>query len=291
MVLFCAEPSHKTMFDVLKISDKEFCDLGNIMYETSGVRLLPTKKPLVIARLRKRLKELRIDNFGDYLKRIEAFPAEELEIFVNAITTNETFFFRHPEQFWLLEKKALPFLFEKKAALKDREMRIWSAACSSGEEPYSIAMVCREFFKARPGWKVSIFASDINTNILGFCKRAVYSRRSVSRMPKVFLKEHFDVVLAPDKDREEKYHLHRDIVNSVVLSQHNLLKSFSNQNFDIIFLRNVLIYFDRSSKQRVVGLIEKKLNAGGFLFVSMTESLNDIQTNLHYWQTGAYQKE
>jgi chemotaxis protein methyltransferase CheR len=279
------------MFDALKISDNEFCALKNIMYEISGVRLLPTKKPLVIARLRKRLKELGMDSFGDYLRRIETSHGEELEIFVNAITTNETFFFRHQEQFEILEEKVLPLLFDKKAAIKDREMRIWSAACSSGEEPYSIAMVCEEFFKTRPGWKVSILASDINTDILDFCKRAVYKRRSVGRMPPAFLKAHFDVIPAPMRDMEEKYHLHGNIVNSVVLSQHNLLKPFLHPNFDIIFLRNALIYFDRSSKQRVVELIEKKLNAGGYLFISLAESLNDIQTHLCYWKMGVYQKQ
>lgn len=286
----CAKPG-RTMFDALKISDNEFCALRNIMYDISGVRLLPTKKPLVIARLRKRLRELGMDSFGDYLRRIETSQGEELEIFVNAITTNETFFFRHQEQFEILGQKVLPLLCDKKMAIKDREMRIWSAACSSGEEPYSIVMVCKEFFKTRQGWKVSIFASDINTDILDFCRHAVYKRRSVGRMPTVFLKAHFDVIPATVKDTEEQYHLHSNIANSVVLSQHNLLKPFPHSHFDVIFLRNALIYFDRSSKQRVVELIEKRLNTGGYLFISLAESLNDIQTHLSYWKTGIYQKQ
>lgn len=279
------------MIELTKISDAEFCALRDVMYEASGVRLLPTKKPLVVARLRKRLKDLGMNSFQEYLECVQKPHSNELELFVNAITTNETFFYRHPEQFHFLKKNILPSFLNREAIVQNPELRIWSAACSSGEEPYSISLLCKDFFQEHPRWRVVIFASDINSRVLNFCRHAVYSRRSVSKMPVLARKMYFDVIAPDIHNREERYRLHADIVHSVTFMHHNLLKPFPKENLDIIFLRNAMIYFDRASKQRVVQLIEKKLNIGGYLFVSLTESLNDIQTNLRYLQTGIYQKQ
>lgn len=279
------------MIELTKINDAEFCALRDIMYEVSGVKLLPTKKPLVVARLRKRLRDLGINSFQEYLERIRKPHNDELELFVNAITTNETFFYRHPEQFHILKKNILPSFLNREAIVQRPELSIWSAACSSGEEPYSISLLCKEFLQEHPHWRITIFASDINSHVLNFCKKAVYNRRSVSRMPVLVRKTYFDVIPPDATNREERYRLHADIVNSVIFMHHNLLKPFPKENLDIVFLRNAMIYFDRSSKQKAVQLIEGKLNIGGYLFVSLTESLNDIQTKLRYLQMGIYQKQ
>lgn len=277
--------------DLSQLSDEEFNALRDIMYGASGVKLLPTKKPLVIARLRRRLKELGISSFRDYLKLIDSPRSGEIEIFINAITTNETFFYRHPEHFHFLVKKAFPFFLARGDGLAHPEIRIWSAACSSGEEPYSIAIACREFFKSHPSWRVAIYASDINSAVLDFCRKAVYSERSIQQLPHCLRKQYFTGMETDTPYRRMQFHLHRDVIQSVRFMHHNLLKMFPLSNLDIIFLRNVMIYFDRASKQKAVSLVEKNLARGGYLFTSMAESLQDVHSHLNYVGLGIYQKE
>ncbi|OGX37220.1 MAG: hypothetical protein A3G91_00510 [Omnitrophica WOR_2 bacterium RIFCSPLOWO2_12_FULL_50_9] len=277
--------------DISQLSDDEFHALRNIMYEASGVKLLVTKKPLVISRLRKRLKELEIDNFKDYLEMIDKPHSKEMEIFINAITTNETFFYRHPEHFYFLTKTIFPSLLEREETSGKPELKVWSAGCSTGEEPYSVAIACKEFFKNHPQWNIIIYAADINSAVLDFCRKGVYSERSVERMPQYLRKQYFDVVETDTSYKGQQFYLHRDIVHSVKFLQHNLLTTFPIGNFDIIFLRNVMIYFDRASKQKVVSLIERNLIQGGYFFTSMAESLHDIRSHLRFVYTGIYQKE
>lgn len=276
--------------DIVKLSDAEFNALRDIMYEASGVRLLPTKKALVMGRLRWRLKELGINSFKDYLNLIDKPDSRELEIFINAITTNETFFYRHPEHFLFLAKKALPSFLEREKMFERPELKVWSAACATGEEPYSIAIACKEFFKSRPTWKVIIYASDINSSVLEFWRKAVYSERSVSIMPEYLKKMYFDRIEPDAPYKKPEFQLHQDIVQTVRFLHHNLLKPFPYKDFDIIFLRNAMIYFDRVSKQKVVNLVENNLIRGGYLLTSLAESLYDVRTNLQYIQAGVYQK-
>ncbi len=276
-----------------QLNDEDFNALRDIMYEASGVNLLPTKKPLVVSRLRKRLKDLDIGSFRDYLKLIKSPHSGEIEIFINAITTNETFFYRHPEHFHFLVKKALPSFLERGQMLENPELRVWSAACSSGEEPYSVAIACREFFKHHPSWRIAIYASDINSSVLDFCKKGVYGERSVNQLPNYLKKQYFTETETETDGpyQRPQFHLHKDIVQSVRFLQHNLLKSFPFNNLDIVFLRNVMIYFDRASKQKTISLVEKNLAQGGYLFISMEESLQDVRSHLNYVGIGIYQKE
>ncbi len=276
--------------DITGITDEEFNSLRDIMYEVSGVKLLPTKKPLVMARLRKRLKHLGMTRFKDYLELVNKPASAELEAFVNAITTNETFFYRHPEQFHFLIKKILPSFLKREEVVANPELRIWSAACSTGEEPYSLAIACQEFFRDHPQWKISIFASDINSSVLEFSKKALYSERSVGNMPPHLRKIHFERVEGDPRYRKTQFQLHENIMRLVKFFQHNLLKPSPYEEMDIIFLRNAMIYFDRASKQRAVSLIEKSLSQGGYLIISMTESLQDVQSSLQYIHAGIYQK-
>lgn len=279
------------MIAPLKISDEEFHALRDLMYAVSGVKLLPTKKPLVVARLRKRLKELHIDSFKEYLGILQKPHSKELEIFVNAITTNETFFYRHPEQFHFLVSQVLPSLLPRGKLVELPELRIWSAGCSTGEEPYSIAIACREFFKNHPKWRVTIYASDINSTVLDSCQRATYNARSVIGISAYLRKTYFDELVPAMVHQKKEYQLREDVVNSVRFLHHNLLKSFLFDHLDIIFIRNVMIYFDRASKQKVVELLEKNLVPGGYLFTSLAESLQDIKSGLRYVQAGVYRKQ
>ena len=166
-----------------EITDNEFNRLRDIMYEVTGVRLTDAKKHLAVFRLRRRLAELKIDRFCDYLAMLKTPGSLELETFINAITTNETFFYRHPQQFDWLSEKVLPDLLRRKKGAGQGEIRIWSAACATGEESYSIAIVCKMFFQMHPDWKFALYASDINSAVLEFSKAGRYgeARQSFER--------------------------------------------------------------------------------------------------------------
>lgn len=275
---------------MLEITDSEFNRLRDIMYEATGVRLTDTKKHLAVFRLRRRLTELKIGRFGDYLALVKKPGSVELETFINAITTNETFFYRHPQQFDWLNEKVLPDLLRRKKGADSREIRIWSAACSTGEESYSIAIACKMFFKTRPDWGFVIYASDINSAVLEFSRAGRYGERSVAGMPAHLRKLYFSPVAGVGGGKTPMFQVAPEILRSVRFLQHNLLKPFPYRHFDVIFLRNVMIYFDRESKQEVVRLLEERLNEGGYFFISMTETLAGLRCHLKHVGSGVYQK-
>lgn len=275
---------------MVKITDKEFKVLQEVMYESTGVRLTDAKKDLAFFRLRKRFQELKIDQVTEYIQLIRESDGRELEIFINTITTNETFFYRHPEQFDYLVDVILPDLLKKKQASGVKSFRIWSAACSTGEEPYTIAIACKLFFQCHPGYDCTIYASDINSKVLDFSKKALYPKRNVEKVPLKLKELFFSQEHIGRTQKYLYYQLHPEIINSVKFLKHNLLKPFPFQDFDIIFLRNVMIYFDIESKKKTVDLLEGKLNRGGYVFISLTENLSNISKNLNRISNGVYQK-
>jgi chemotaxis protein methyltransferase CheR len=263
------------------------------MFRHSGVSLKPSKKPLVITRLRKRLEELNCSKFEEYLALLDRPQSDELVNFVNAITTNETYFFRHSRQFNYLYETALP------AAVKahqsgSNEIKIWSAACSSGEEPYSIAMTCQEFIAGgqAKGMNIKIYASDINSEVIGEAKQGVFSDRSLRETPASFQKKYFKAQTVQMVTTQlTEYVLDEKIRSRVEFLQHNLLKPFPHKNLDVVFLRNVMIYFEEDTKMRVVQLIEDAMAPGGYLFISLSESINYFRSKFKYLNAGIYQKQ
>ncbi|MCK5579811.1 MAG: protein-glutamate O-methyltransferase CheR [Candidatus Omnitrophica bacterium] len=274
----------------LRVTDKEYNALKDIMYARTGVLLKPTKKPLILTRLRKRLEELNIKRFMEYVPLLEDKRSSEIEIFVNALTTNETYFFRHTKQFNFLFEKIFPEIIETRRAEGRREIKIWTAACSTGEEPYSIAIACREFFFKHPGWGVKICASDVNSDVLAFAKEGKYSERSLKEVPETMVKKYFREMDFDNKKKWQSFALSDEIKKMVDFYQHNLLKPFVQKGFDVIFLRNVMIYFDNESKQKVVSNIQNNLITGGYFFISLSESLSDVNSQLEGIRSGIYQK-
>lgn len=271
----------------LKISDKDFNVLRDIMYEVTGVKLSDVKKNLVFSRLRKRLDELELKDFDGYIQRLKLKSSGEMEYFINAITTNETFFFRHEKQFEFIENEVFPKLMDKSPS---RGIKIWSAASSTGEEPYTLAITCREFFSKHPSCRYKLFASDINSLVIEHSKKGLYSQRSVSFMKESLRKKYFTEIPSENKFKKPDYQLSNDILKLVHFQQHNLLKSPVYREMDIIFLRNVMIYFDSAVKQKVVDHMENTLKAGGYFFISLSESLFDIKTSLKPVGSGIFQK-
>ncbi|MFA6583614.1 MAG: protein-glutamate O-methyltransferase CheR [Elusimicrobiaceae bacterium] len=275
----------------LTISDTEFCQVRDLMYKLTGVLLKDSKKPLVISRLRKRLIELGLSSFTDYLPKLMAHSCGELEIFINAITTNETFFFRHDAQFDCLKNEILPSLTHLKESLgKPKEIRVWSAACSTGEEPYTLAILLSEYFRGKHNWSFSILASDINTEVLRDAAAGIYSPRSVRDVDPELLARYFTEIPSETHDKKA-YAVSPRIKALVTFRRHNLLNPPIQKNNDIVFLRNVMIYFDSDAKQRVVGNIQGSLAKDGYFFISLAEHLHDIKCGMKFWKSGIFRNQ
>ncbi|RKY35113.1 MAG: hypothetical protein DRP78_05785 [Candidatus Omnitrophota bacterium] len=275
---------------MLKISGQEFDILRKLMYKHTGVYLKESKKPLVISRLRTRLEGLKLNSFSEYIIVLENHGIKEMEYFVNALTTNETYFFRHVKQFNYLFEKIFPEIIEKKRLENKRQIRIWSAASSTGEEPYSVAIACREFFKNRQEWKVKIFATDVNSKVLADAKAGFYPERSLKEMSAALILKYFSDGVAQTQKKWKQFKLHSSIIESIDFRAHNLLEIFAEIDFDIIFLRNVLIYFDQEIKQKVINNLQNNLLTGGYLFISPSETLNDVQSSFESVFSSIYRK-
>lgn len=273
---------------MLQITDSEFERIKKIMYKKTGVFLKPTKKPLVITRLRKRLEDMGLEKFADYINLLERPGGEEFEFFINAITTNETYFFRHTKQFNYLNEVIIP---EFIAANKGREMRVWSAACSTGEEPYSLAILLTEYAKKKPGFRFKIYASDVNSAVLDICRKGRYFERSMRETPSDIQKKYFNEVEEEGRLKRKMFEVDPGVRAKVEFKQHNLLNTFATRNIDVVFLRNVMIYFDQTIKQKVVSTLQNNVTPDGYLVVSLSESLNDIESEFKFVQSGIYKRQ
>ncbi|MBN2102900.1 protein-glutamate O-methyltransferase CheR [bacterium] len=267
------------------VSDAEFQLIQKLIYETAGVYIKSHKKTMVANRLRKRLEAHGFSRHKQYYDFITKTPEgrQELIEFINCLTTNETFFFRHGEQLDLLAEKIIPQLLSE---LKPSEkLRIWSAACSSGEEPYSIAILLHHKFRPDVLKRIEIVASDINIQVLEKAKQGDYKPYALQKVSPFFKGHYFE------KKSEDKYHLIRPVKEMVQFFRHNLLESNHHGKFDIILCRNVMIYFDIESKKKTLGQIDLCLKKGGYLMTGYAESLFRIETTLKYIQPTLYFKE
>jgi chemotaxis protein methyltransferase CheR len=275
----------------IKITDHEFELIRKIMYERTGVFLRDTKKTLVVARLRKRLLHLGLTNFGQYIALLKSHDKKEVETFINAITTNETNFFRHPKQFEFLMSRILPDLRSTKTRTGQKSLRFWSAACATGEEPYTIAMLCREFFKDDPSWSISIYASDINSEVLAFAQQGVYTSRSLRELPDKYFKKYFQKQdIDTGHGKEERYKIADDIMRGVQFRQHNLLTPFIVDQVDVVFFRNAMIYFDDVSKREVLKRIYHNMASYGYVFISLAENLPYRDALFEFIGMGIYRR-
>jgi chemotaxis protein methyltransferase CheR len=269
------------------VSDREFELIRRLIYDKAGIHLRDSKKNLVSNRLRKRLDHFGFDSYQKYYDLIAKMPEEKSEIaqFINALTTNETFFFRHPEHFEYLEKNIFPRIVEQDKPARSRKIRIWCAACSSGEEPYSIALLIQANpFRYRE-WSIEILGTDINGNMIDMARQGVYSPYAVGRMRPDFRKRYFEF-----NPRENAYRLAETVRRRVRFDRSNLLTPPVHGKFDVIFCRNVMIYFDAESKKRALQHLYDSLAADGTLIVGYAESLLGDQTRFKYVMPTVYRK-
>lgn len=276
---------------IIEINNNDFVELRDFMFKKTGVFLKDTKKPLVVARLRSRLEKLACKNFKEYLAIIQKDSSNEIEFFINTLTTNETYFYRHGKQFDYLANIVLPALKEKGDKIFRKNLTIWCAASSTGEEPYSLAIACMEFFNQFPGWKFKILASDINTDVLDAAREGIFSERSLKELSDEMKKRYFSAGFFDNKKRWTQYKITDEVKRHVTYSQHNLLSQYHVKDIDIIFIRNVMIYFNKDSKQKVMSNVFSNLRAGGYLFISLSETLTDVKVPLVSVAPGIYKKE
>jgi chemotaxis protein methyltransferase CheR len=263
------------------ISDREFTQFQRFIYEVAGITLAPGKKALVSGRLAKRLAHHKLTSYGAYFKMIASgqSPAET-QTAVDLLTTNETYFFRESKHFDLLRRLATEALSQR------RTFRVWSAACSTGEEPYSIAMVLDDVLGAQE-WE--LYASDISTRVLAAARTGHYARERTSHIPPAYLKRYClrgiaeqDGTLLVEKSLRQRVQFHQVNLNSPTPPKFG--------QFDVIFLRNVLIYFNPETKHQVVGRLLGALRPGGHLLIGHSESLHDMAGPLQVLAPSVYRK-
>ncbi len=272
----------------IQISDAQYRKLSSLVYRLCGIQLGEGKRELLKARLAKRLRATGCADVGSYIKRLENDPdGNELVAFLDVITTNKTDFFREPQHFEFLTSQVLPKL--DKLCGRDRSFRIWSAACSTGEEPYTIAMVLRDNQALLGGRTPSILASDLSTRVLDQARRGVYAVERVRGIPRSVLTTHFQ----KGRNRWEGFVRVRPELRAMVeFKRINLMEPFRfQQPFHVIFCRNVMIYFDRPTQEQLVDKFYHCLVPGGYLLVGHSESLTGIKHRMRFVRPAIYRRE
>jgi chemotaxis protein methyltransferase CheR len=252
----------------LVLNDAVFRQLRDLIYEKSGIFIPDTKKYLIEKKIGPRVQERNLSSFEDYYAFLKFNPNgdESAKVF-DAITTNETYFFREPLQFDVFVDNIVPAVTDRKAV---KDIRIWSAASSTGEEPYTIALLMTE---KKPAVRADIIASDISNEVLEAARKGVYGSYSVRNVPPPYLQKYF-------RSSGWAQELNGSVKSMVRFLNLNLIDDRkikgTVRDIDVIFCRNVLIYFDDKAKQKAVSLLYDSLRPGGYLFVGSSESLHSV---------------
>jgi chemotaxis protein methyltransferase CheR len=280
------------------LSEREFAILRELVVERTGIALGPHKRALLQGRLAPRLRALGLRTFAEYRRAFAALdPAsDEAARFVNAVTTTKTEFFREPRHFAYLTGQWLPRALERAARGRPRRVRIWSAACSSGEEPYSLAMTVMDALAEGPAWDVRILASDINTDVLRRAAAGVYRQDAVSALPRTTLRRHF---LRGRGASTGLVRVRPEVRGLVAFRRINLVDGAwlgaggepIRTRFDAVFCRNVLMYFDRSTQQRVLRRLAEHVADGGVLVLGHSEGVRGLLSGLRHLGSAIYLKE
>lgn len=255
------------------ISPKNFERLSRYIYEYSGIKMPPSKRTMLEGRLRRRLRATGIDTFDDYCDYIFKHDGLEREAIhlMDAVTTNKTDFFREPKHFEHMMEKGVPTLITE----GHRRLRIWSSAASIGAEAYTIAMVMEDFIKANGSLEYSILATDLSTEVLKIARRGVYPKSMIAPVDPAMRKRY--VLEARDPERDE-VRIHPKLRSKVGFARLNLMdeKYEIGDKAQIVFCRNVLIYFDKPTQQKVLRRLCDNLVQGGFLYVGHSETITGL---------------
>lgn len=270
------------------LTDREFSLFQRLIHRETGIFLPEVKKALVVARLSRRLRSLGLTSFGAYFDVVEQDRDGEKTVMLDNICTNETRFFREPRQFEFLENEVLPaWKARGEAGQMPKRIRVWSAACSTGEEPYSLAMLLRTHFPAESGWNLEILASDLSTKVLSTARDGVWPIQRMAEIPPAYLRAY---MLRGVRSEEGKIRAQPNIRSLIEFRRINLNEEQYPVDgpFDLIFCRNVLIYFNRETKAAVVGRLARHLSPAGLLFLGHSETLHGAAHALRHAGPTAY---
>jgi len=273
--------------DASQLSPAEFEQFRKFIFQISGIHVQENKVMLLSNRIRRRVKATGVADFQAYLALLRS-PAghDELDGFLNAVTTNETSFFRTEKHFEWLRTTFVDELRERvRLGTHAPSVRIWSAACSSGEEPYSMAMCLAENRLKLADWKIEIHGTDISEDSLSKARAGVYGTSVAEEVPEKLQTRYFN-----HKPGDDAWEVKPALKAWVSVSRHNLMEPNPRREYDCIFIRNVLIYFSRESKQVVIDHLVRSLAAGGYLVVGPSEGIFDMLGMLEKRSTFLYQK-
>jgi len=257
-----------------QVSDADLARYAELIYRRTGIRISPHKKTLLSNRLRRRLKQTGINTFGKYLQHLKRLPQNdpEWDAFLQEITTHETYLFRDESQWDWFRNTFLPECAAKaRREARRRELRIWSAACSTGDEPFTAACCIAACLPNHQQWKIEILGTDVGTGALEQAKAAVFGERAMRLVPESYRRRFFT------KARDANIWQACPVLTGMVrFRQHNLINPLRGGPFDLVLLKNVLIYFDTASKVRVLENVEAVIRPGGRLICGPTEGVGGL---------------
>ncbi|MDH5324812.1 MAG: protein-glutamate O-methyltransferase CheR [Gammaproteobacteria bacterium] len=246
-------------------TSKDFNFIRSLVAQETGIALSEAKSDMVYSRLSRRLRSLNIEKFTDYLDMLKDRESDELVNFINAITTNLTSFFREKHHFDYLSKTVFPEIFKHKT---EKRIRIWSAGCSTGEEPYTLAMVLREALPKYSNWDAKILATDLDSNVVTTAKNGVYREERVDGMSKSLLTKYFN------RSGNGSVTAKPELKELITFKQLNLMHDWPMRGpFDFIFCRNVVIYFNKETQRKLFERYADLTVPDGYLFIGHSESL------------------
>ncbi|MDR1484811.1 MAG: protein-glutamate O-methyltransferase CheR [Planctomycetaceae bacterium] len=274
--------------DMMNISDAEFHSIRDIVYERFGIALTDQKKGLVVGRLQKILKQHRFKTFKEYYDHLIADKTEvAITELANQITTNHTFFFREPEHFDFFKSDILPWMVREHKSKRNNDLRIWCAAASSGEEPYTLIISLLEYFGVDyKNWDCGLLATDVSEKALVAAKRGVYDQTRLQGVPALIINKYF-------KKTAEGYEVIDKVKKEVTIRKFNLMNERLpfRKPFDCIWCRNVMIYFDTPTKHALVNRMYEQTVNGGYLLIGHSETLSRELTAWKYVKPAVYRKE
>jgi len=254
------------------ISDRDFSEIVRITLDVSGISIDDSKRPMIFSRFSRRLRELQLSSFEEYIDLLKCGDQEEYTSFINTVTTNLTYFFREPHHFDFLRQSAIPALIERNKSSK--RLRFWSSACSSGQEAYSLAIVASEEPKLA-SWETRILATDIDTEMVKSCTSGNYTQEAIRGLPP----QQQSRWMQPSESG--RFQLVDQLRAMLVTKQLNLFSSWPfRSGVDVIFCRNALIYFDEKHQQKLLSKFADYQTPGSYLFLGHSESIKD--TSLPY---------
>jgi chemotaxis protein methyltransferase CheR len=269
----------------IELNDREFQEIRAYVRRNFGISMGEEKRTLVYSRLRPIVRDKGFKDFADFMEYVRKDKTGDARVLLaNRLTTNHTFFMREPEHFELLKYTAFPWI--EREFGREKDLRLWCAGCSSGEEAYTLQMLAQDYFENKHGWNLEILATDISAKVLAQACQGIYSKESLSVMPEGWLRKYFDIYDATSM-------IVKDFVKkNITFRKYNLMEENMpfRKPFQVIFCRNVMIYFDGPTREAMAIRFQKALAPGGYLFIGHSESLSNMDIGLKYVKPAVYKK-